>query len=41
MPYQMFKQTTMVVAWLATWEGNTEVQLENTLLLPSDSMNFF
>jgi hypothetical protein len=42
MPYKMFKQTTMVVAWLATLEeGNTEVQLENALLLPSDSLKFF
>ncbi len=42
MPYKMFKQTTMVVAWLATLEEwNTEVQLENALLLPSDSLNFF
>lgn len=38
----MFKQTTMVVAWLATLEeGNTEVQLENALVLPSDSLIFF
>ncbi len=38
----MFKQTTIVVACLATLEeGNTEVQLENALLLPSDSLNFF
>jgi hypothetical protein len=31
----------MEVAWLATLEeGNTEVKLENALLLPSDSLNF-